>query len=143
MTILEAILALNMSGDITKDGIKKHFRHAAHTHHPDKSGSDSQFKRIKDAYDLLMKTPIDTIRSSTLQLVPKPSKTALYNPFADDEYLNRKFFKPNNPNIENYERKLRARGCPHCHGLGTITKNIRPDKGFLGRETRLCKCQWQ
>jgi DnaJ-class molecular chaperone len=143
MTVQEAVSALGLSGDITKAAIKKQFRQAAHAHHPDKSGSDKQFKKIKDAYDLLVKTPIDTIRSSTARVVPKRSGTAAYDPFTDAEYSQREFYQPDNPNIEGYERKLRAKGCPHCHGLGSITKNTQPDKGFLGLETRLCRCQWQ
>lgn len=142
MTITEALTVLKLSGDVTKASIKKQFRQAAHTHHPDKSGSASQFKKAKEAYDLLIKTPIEEIRSYRNTITPERSAPGLYDPFIDPEYDHRPFFQPENANIEGYERKLRAKGCPHCNGLGFITKNTQPDKGFLGLETRLCKCQW-
>lgn len=142
MTIPEAITTLNLTGEITKAGIKKQFRQSAHTHHPDKAGSATQFKKVKEAYDLLLKTPIDDIRSYSKVATPKHSAPGIYDPFADLEYDQRPFFQPDNANIEGYERKLRAKGCTHCNGLGFITKNTQPDKGFLGLETRLCKCQW-
>lgn len=142
MTIIEAISTLNLSGDVTKASIKKQFRQSAHTHHPDKSGSATEFKKIKAAYDLLIKTPIEDIRSYSKTITSQRSAPGLYDPFNDIEYDHRPFFQPDNPNIEGYERKLRAKGCPHCNGLGFITKNTQPHKGFLGLETRLCKCQW-
>jgi hypothetical protein len=142
MTIPEAISTLNLSDDVTKASIKKQFRQSAHTHHPDKSGSANQFKKIKEAYDLLIKTPLEDIRSYSVTTTPQRSAPGLYDPFTDLEYDHRPFFQPENANIEGYERKLRAKDCPYCNGLGHITKNTQPDKGFLGLETRLCKCQW-
>ncbi|MFZ2494177.1 MAG: DnaJ domain-containing protein [Candidatus Saccharimonadales bacterium] len=142
MTVAEAITALNISDDVTKTNIKKQFRQAAHTHHPDKKGSAKQFERIKEAYDLLMKLSIEDIRSQIKIITPNSAEPGHYDPFADSKYDHRSFFQPDNPRIEGYERKLRAKNCPHCSGIGTITKNTQPEKGFLGLETRLCKCQW-
>lgn len=142
MTVPEAISALNLSDDVTKTSIKKQFRQSAHMHHPDKSGSAKQFKKIKEAYDLLMKLPIEDIRSQIKIMTPNRTERGKYDPFADPQYNHRSFFQPDNPAIEGYERKLRAKGCVHCSGLGSITKNTRPEMGFLGLETRLCRCQW-
>ena len=141
MTIPQAIQALGLKEDVTKVFIKKAYRQAAQTHHPDKSGSADAFKRIKSAYDLLMKTSIEDIRAAA-KVYSTPTHNKAYDPFTDVQYHDRHFFKPDNPQTEGFERASRARGCSYCHGIGTITKNTDPSKGFLGLETRLCRCQW-
>lgn len=141
MTIADAIKTLELAGPVTKAAIKKAFRRAAHIHHPDKRGSAEVFAKAKQAYDTLMALSPDELDS--LQPVASPAAAAAsYDPFADPNYSRRHFFTPDNPRVEGFERKLRAHGCPHCHGIGTITHNTRPEKGFLGLETRLCRCQW-
>lgn len=142
MTIKQAIAQLKLTGSVTKADIKKAYRQSAQASHPDKKGTAEAFKRTKKAYDLLMKTPLDDIRQIIKQKSTQKKSSATYDPFTDPEYSNRSFFQPDNPKIEGLERSIRARNCPHCHGLGYITKNTDTSRGFLGLETRLCKCQW-
>ena len=142
MTIKEAVAHLNLPANITKADIKKAYRLSAQVDHPDKKGTAEAFRRTKQAYDLLMKTPLDDIRQTIKQATKQKSTKTSYDPFADPDYDRRNFFQPDNPKIEGLERSIRAGNCPHCHGLGYITKNTDPNRGFLGLETRLCKCQW-
>ncbi len=44
---------LGISREASSDDIKKAFRKLAHEHHPDKGGSDVQFKKINEAYQTL------------------------------------------------------------------------------------------
>lgn len=141
MTIEACLAILDIQETPTKTVIKKAFRKAARLHHPDTRGSDAQFIKVKLAYDTLM-----SATSEELSQYPKPvqktTASGRYDPFTDPDYASRQFFVPENPATEGFERKLRAKNCPHCGGYGFVTKNTNPAKGFAGRETRLCKCQW-
>lgn len=139
MTIQQCLSLLEVDGTPTKAAIKKAFRQAALKYHPDKRGSDKQFIKIKEAYDNLMSLPSDELVKYQIQ----DSPDGKYDPFDDLDYKKRIFFTPDNPATEGFERKVRAKGCPYCGGYGFKTKNTDPSKGFMGRETRLCKCQWQ
>lgn len=139
MTIDTCLTLLGIKGKPTKTAVKRAFRQAALKHHPDKRGTDSQFIQIKTAYDTLMALSADEL---TKHEVRETTPSDTYDPFTDPDYNKRVFFEPENPNTEGFERKLRAKGCPHCDGYGFMTKNTDPSKGFLGRERRLCKCQW-
>lgn len=44
---------LGISKEATKDEIKKAFRELSKTHHPDKGGSEEEFKKIAKAYEVL------------------------------------------------------------------------------------------
>ena len=141
MTIEDSVVALGIKTKLSKVTVKKAFRQAALKHHPDARGSDTEFIKVKVAYDTLM-----ALSSDELARYEPHAKTATpsggYDPFTDPNYDKRIFFTPENPNTEGFERKLRAKGCPYCHEFGFITKNTDPSKGFMGRERRLCKCQW-
>lgn len=139
MTIEQCLDLLEVDGKPTKSSIKKAFRLAAIKHHPDKRGSDKQFIQIKEAYDILIALSTEELARYQKQT----SSSGLYDPFDDFDYNSRVFFTPDNPATEGFERKIRAKGCPHCNGYGFKTKNTDPSKGFIGRETRLCRCQWQ
>lgn len=140
MTIDACLKTLGITGKPTKTAVKKAFRQAALRHHPDARGSDSEFIRIKTAYDTLMALSAEELAKYGTRETPPAS--GHYDPFNDPDYDKRAFFEPDNPNTEGFERKLRAKGCPHCGGYGFVTKNTDPSKGFMGRERRLCKCQW-
>ena len=140
MTIDACLKTLGITGKPTKTAVKKAFRQAALRHHPDARGSDSEFIRIKTAYDTLMALSAEELAKYGTRKSPPAS--GHYDPFNDPDYNRRIFFEPDNPNAEGFERKLRAKGCPHCGGYGFVTKNTDPSKGFMGRERRLCKCQW-
>jgi DnaJ-class molecular chaperone len=140
MTIDACLTLLGIKGKPTRAAVKKAFRQAALKHHPDKRGTDTEFIRIKTAYDTLMALSAEELAKYEALETPPPS--GHYDPFIDSDYNIRTFFEPDNPNVEGFERKLRARGCPHCGGYGFVTKNTDPAKGFMGRERRLCKCQW-
>ena len=140
MTIDACLKTLSITGKPTKAAIKKAYRQAALKHHPDARGSDNEFIRIKTAHDTLMALSAEELAKYDVRAAPPPS--GRYNPFTDPDYDKRVFFEPENPNAEGFERKLRAKGCPHCDGYGFVTKNTNPAKGFMGRERRLCKCQW-
>ncbi len=141
MTIDSCVATLGLEGKLTRTGVKKAFRQAALKHHPDARGSDTEFIKVKVAYDTLMALSADELANYKSNAAPTTSSGS-YDPFADPDYDKRTFFTPENPNTEGFERKLRAKGCAHCHEFGFITKNTDPSKGFLGRERRLCKCQW-
>lgn len=141
MTTAESLKILEITGTPTKAAIKKAFRKAALQHHPDARGTNQRFIAIKTAYDTLMSLSSEELAHHQLARAT-PNTGGQYDPFADPDYDKRTFFMPENPATEGYERKLRAKSCPHCKGYGVITKNINPSKGFLGRERRLCKCQW-
>lgn len=139
MTLAECLQLLGVSGKPTKLAIKKAFRLAALRYHPDTKGSDKEFIRLRTAYDKLMALKTDELaRVSPVET----SSSARYDPFFDPNYQDRRFFEPENRATEGFERSLRARGCVICHGMGCITKNTNPTKGFMGRERRYCKCQW-
>lgn len=44
---------LKVEKTATKDEIKRAFRKAAHTHHPDKGGDEEKFKEVNEAYQVL------------------------------------------------------------------------------------------
>lgn len=139
MTATEYLRLLGIADKPTKAAIKRAFRQAAPRHHPDAKGTDKDFIKLKKAYDRLMSLSDDELARLN---VAKPDLGGRYDPFNDPDYNSRVFFSPDNPATEGFERKLRARGCPHCRALGHVTKNVDPAKGFMGRETRLCRCQW-
>jgi curved DNA-binding protein CbpA len=139
MTTAECLRLLGVSGKPTKVAIKKAFRLAVLRYHPDTKGSDKEFIRLRTAYDKLMALKSDELARVTLAETPC---SVGYDPFLDVSYHHRRFFEPENRATEGFERSLRARGCPICHGMGYITKNTNPTKGFMGRERRYCKCQW-
>lgn len=141
MTIEACLKLLGVTDKPSKTAIKKAFRQAALKHHPDKRGTDTEFIRVKTAYDTLMALSNDELARYTAP--PQPANSSgNYDPFDDPDYEKRVFFQPENQLAEGFERKLRAKNCPHCGGYGFVTKNTDPSKGFLGRERRLCKCQW-
>ena len=140
MTIEESLKLLNINEKPTKTAIKKAFRQAATKYHPDKQGSSEEFIKIKVAYDTLMATSTDKLTQYKVYSADNQEK---YDPFMDLDYDSREFFEPESPATEGFERKLRAKGCKHCGEFGFVTKNVDPSKGFLGRERRLCKCQWK
>lgn len=142
MTIESCLQLLHLTSTPTKAAIKRAFRQAALAYHPDTKGSDEEFIKIKHAYDTLMKLDDNALKryrppatSSTYQ------SNGSYDPFCDPEYEHRTFFMPDKK-LEGFERAAHAKRCTICHGLGYITKNTAPEKGFLGLERRLCKCQW-
>ncbi|NCU30920.1 J domain-containing protein [Candidatus Saccharibacteria bacterium] len=139
MNTLDCLQLLGINSKPTKAVIKKAFRQAALNYHPDTKGTDKEFIHLKSAYDKLM-----ALTSEELANIPFSGSDhiAQYNPFNDSLYNERVFFQPDNPATEGFERKLRARGCPYCSGMGYVTKNTDPSKGFIGRERRYCKCQW-
>src|SRR5581483_12025378 len=47
---------LGVSKDASADEIKKAFRQAAITHHPDRGGNEEKFKEINEAYEVLKDT---------------------------------------------------------------------------------------
>jgi DnaJ-class molecular chaperone len=146
MTIEASLTVLQLDSSPTRTDIKRAFRKAALEYHPDVRGSDVAFIQIKEAYDALMELSDDAlarIRQTPKYATQASNTTGSYDPFADPYYDERHFAQPDNPATEGFERQLRAKGCPHCGGFGFITKNIHPEKGFLGRERRFCKCQWQ
>lgn len=140
MTIDECLKLLSVTERPTRAAVKKAFRQAALKHHPDTRGSDKEFIRVKVAYDTLMALPTDELERHSSP--NETTDTPAYNPFNDLDYDKRTFFSPENLSTEGFERKLRAKGCPHCDGYGFVTKNTDPSRGFMGRERRLCKCQW-
>ncbi len=141
MRIDTYITTLGITGKLSKATVKKAFRQAALKYHPDTKGSDAEFIKIKAAYDALIALSNDELakHESHAETAPQSGK---YDPFLDPDYDKRVFFEPENLRTEGFERKLRAKNCPHCGGYGFITKNTDPSKGFMGRERRLCKCQW-
>lgn len=140
MSPADCLRLLGVSGKPTKIAIKKAFRQAALRYHPDSTnGSDKEFIRLRTAYEKLL-----TLKSDELAII-QPTDTSSptpYDPFADPNYSDQIFFEPENSALEGFERSLRAKGCAICRGVGFITKNTSPGKGFLGRERRYCKCQW-
>lgn len=134
-------VALGLSANASLTEAKRAFRTLAQAQHPDKkSGSTAAFLKLQKAYESVIKDIKD--RSPT-QKRHTVSTTSSYDPFTDSDYDQRIFFEPDSPRTEGFERTVRAKGCPYCGGIGKITKNIHPEKGFMGRETRLCRCQWQ
>lgn len=138
MTDTECLQLLGVVGKPTKTAVKKAFRLAALQFHPDIQGSDKEFIRLRAAYDQLIALKSDEL--ARLEVVSVVGSK--YDPFVDLNYSKRQFFIPDNPATEGFERGLRARGCSHCRGMGYITKNTDPARGFMGRERRLCRCQW-
>lgn len=142
MNTSDCLRLLSIEGTPTKIVVKKAFRKAALRYHPDTRGSNVDFIRIKTAYDTLMALSSEELaRISPIKNTPSVPGNH-YDPFSDPDYGSHVFFEPENPATEGFERKLRAKHCPYCHELGFITKNVDPSKGFMGRERRLCKCQW-
>lgn len=141
MTIPDCLKLLELSGTPTKAAIKKAFRKAALKYHPDTRGSNTQFIAIKTAYDMLLSLSAEGLAQYT-PVTPSTHASGHYDPFSDAAYDQRLFFQPDNPATEGFERKLRAKNCPYCDGYGFVIKNTNPSKGFIGRERRLCKCQW-
>ncbi len=142
MTIEACLQLLRITSTPTKTGIKRAFRRAALACHPDTKGTDEEFIKIKRAYDKLMKLDDNTLkryRQPATDSTYHPNDS--YDPFCDPDYEHRTFFMPDKK-LEDFERASRAKRCKICHGLGHITKNTAPEKGFLGLERRLCKCQW-
>lgn len=144
MTIQECLDVLDIHEPPTKTIIKQAFRRAALITHPDNNGDSTRFITIKTAYDTL--AALDPTEPSSYQHIVQPKRSGAppgrYDPFKDPEYHKRVFFTPENPRTEGFERKLRAEGCPHCHELGYMTKITDPERGFMSRERRFCKCQW-
>lgn len=141
MTIDAYITALGIKGKLSKATVKKAFRRAALKYHPDTQGSDAEFIKIKAAYDALIALSNDELAKHEPR-IETHFPSGKYDPFSDPDYDKRIFFEPENPQTEGFERKLRAKNCPHCGGYGFVTKNTDPSKGFMGRERRLCRCQW-
>ncbi len=139
MTPLECLRTLGVTGRPTKLAIKKAFRQAALLYHPDTKGSDKEFINLRKAYDKLLAMKSDELARI---LSVDRSTPVKYDPFVDQNYYNRIFFEPEIRATEGFERNLRARGCSICHGMGFITRNTNPAKGYLGRERRYCMCQW-
>jgi len=52
--IKEALETLGLPSLISKDDIKKQYRHLAKRYHPDKGGDSEEMERISHAYTLLM-----------------------------------------------------------------------------------------
>jgi len=144
MTIRDCLALLDIRDTPTKIVIKKAFRHAALQKHPDKNGSDAEFKKLKAAYDTLMSySDEELVRYSkkNSSATPRATKGA-YDPFEDPDYDERVFFEPENPRTAQFEQYIRAKGCRHCKGLGYMSKIMDPKNAFLSRERRRCKCQW-
>lgn len=139
MTIKESLEILEITGKPTKAAVKRAFRQAALKHHPDKKGSSKTFQRVKKAYDTLIALSKEELDKYSVPVKPAAN---IYDPFEDPFYSERVFFTPDNPALEGFERKVRANNCPYCGSLGFFTKNTAPEKGFMGLERRLCRCQW-
>jgi hypothetical protein len=52
----DALKVLGIKGDITAEAVKKAYRQLAKRHHPDVGGDAEQFRRVNEAYQLLMKS---------------------------------------------------------------------------------------
>lgn len=123
------------------DVIKKAFRTRALKLHPDQGGDATAFAELKQAFEEVILGAPKYNHMPTA--APKGTENAAgtYDPFVDTAYGTYKFFEPDNDTIAQFERGIFAKGCKHCGGLGSITKLVYPEKGFLGRETRFCICQ--
>lgn len=141
MTYTNDLRTLGIRNRPTKAAIKQAFRDAAKKYHPDAQGEDADFIRLKKAYDSLMRLSLDEL-SRISSPAAADGRSDSYDPFEDLDYDRRVFFEPSHPNSESVERRFRARNCPFCHGLGSVTKNTNPSLGFMGRERRFCRCQW-
>jgi curved DNA-binding protein CbpA len=124
---------LGVSQNASASDIKKAFRKKALQLHPDQGGDEKAFRELKIAFEYLVTHPI----VETAEV----SFGAGYDPFTDPDYNKHTFFAPEYDHIADFERTIRAQGCPYCHGMGTISKLVDPSKGFLGREERFCRCQ--
>lgn len=125
-----AILGINHGA--SADEIKKAFRKKALLLHPDQGGSDQAFRELQEAFQYL----ISTSRPETVT-----SFDPTYDPFADLDYSRHSFFAPEHDHLAEFERSVRAQGCPICNGRGVVSKLVDPASGFFGREERFCKCQ--
>ena len=123
---------LGVDKSASADEIKKAFRRKALLLHPDQGGSDQAFRELQEAFQVLI------TRTSTPD---KISFNQSYDPFADLDYQQYNFFAPEHDHLAEFERSVRAQGCPICNGRGVVSKLVDPGKGFFGREERFCKCQ--
>lgn len=125
---------LGVTAEASDKEIRKAFRRKALKLHPDHGGTDQAFRQLKAAFErLLIRAP----RQQTVEF----GFDSNYDPFQDSDYGRYAFFAPELDKIAEFERSARAQGCTHCGGLGIISKLVHPEKGFLGREERFCKCQ--
>lgn len=129
---------LGIDQSATAAEIRKAFRRLAVKAHPDKGGSSEKFVELKKA-----------LEEALAALQPSKTERSVFNvnlealdPFDDPEYEKRYiFFEPSHQNSADFERHMHAKGCKRCNGRGYISKIVEPDKGFLGMQELLCRCQ--
>ncbi len=125
------------------DQVKKAYRDAALQHHPDTDSGDEQiFIKVQHAYTVIMEQ-IDVSdevvdNQSSTYAAPSGPVSEVFN---DAEYDQYSYFEPSNQDTEYFERSIRAQNCRVCHGIGIVSMNVNPEKGFMGIEQRLCVCQ--
>lgn len=128
------------------DEIKKAFRDLAKQLHPDQGGDEAKFRELKAAYEQAIKMAGSAgeppeVPAASWNPRQYSAGNGAYNPFNDPDYDRYIFFEPSHPNSANFERHMQAKGCVRCSGRGYVSKIVEPDKGFLGLQERLCKCQ--
>jgi curved DNA-binding protein CbpA len=133
MTSADYYATLGVAQGAGIDEIRKAFRKKALQAHPDQGGSDKAFRELKEAFEYL----IANASAAREEIGYSPH----YDPFSDPDYFKHEFFAPENDNLAEFERSIRAQGCRICHGRGMISKLVDPSKGFMGREERFCSCQ--
>ncbi|HTE57173.1 MAG TPA: J domain-containing protein [Verrucomicrobiae bacterium] len=126
------ILGVDRNATVTE--IKKAFRKKALQLHPDQGGDEQAFRELKAAFEYLITHPL--VEDAEIGYNPGG-----YDPFTDANYDKHTFFAPEHDHIAEFERTVRAQGCPYCHGIGTISKLVDPSQGFMGRQERFCRCQ--
>jgi curved DNA-binding protein CbpA len=132
MAKLDYYEVLGVGITASADEIKKAFRKKALLLHPDQGGSDQAFRELQEAFQYL-------ISASRPEVVTSFDQT--YDPFSDLGYSRHSFFAPEHDHLAEFERSVRAQGCPICNGRGVVSKLVDPASGFFGREERFCKCQ--
>jgi len=67
LSIREARKILDLDTSASASEIKIRFRELAKKHHPDRGGDAHEFNRIREAYDVLVNTPVDDIAANDVE----------------------------------------------------------------------------